>query len=172
MTVRSLGRHSYMGDGFITTPVTVGNFTSIAPGVRMVHRIQHPCVANPNLVSTAAAGNLPGYPNVDMQHGIDIGHDVWIGENAVLLAPLVIGNGAIIGAHAVVAKSVPHYAVVVGNPCQIKRFRFDEDTIDQLLEIQWWSWPDDVIAERLADLHDVTTLVAKYGYETFRTNYG
>jgi len=161
-----------VGDGVASTPVTIGNFCSIAPGVRMTHRIQHPCIANPRLVSTASAGNLHGYPQIDMQHGITIGHDVWIGEHAVLLAPLVIGNGAIIGAYSVVAKSIPHYAVAVGNPCRVMRMRFDSDTVDQLLDIQWWSWPDEVIAERMADLHDVETLVAKYGYETFRTNYG
>jgi acetyltransferase-like isoleucine patch superfamily enzyme len=161
----NVGRHSYVtGDAHATTRVTVGNFTSIGPGVQMHGRIQHPCIAHPALVSTSTGKHIPGYPPVTVRDGIAIGSDVWIGQNAVLLGGITIGHGAIVGAYAVVAKDVPPYAVVVGNPAHVKRHRFDPETVAALLTVQWWDWPDDVIAERAADLRDVRTLVAKYAY--------
>ncbi len=69
---------------------------------------------------------------------IDIGHDVWIGSNAFIRGGIKIGNGAIIGSATVVTKDVPAYAVVVGNPGRIVRYRFKEDVIDQLQKIEWW----------------------------------
>lgn len=162
MSVRTIGRHSYVGTGDVSTDVTVGSYTSIAPGVRMNHRIQHPCVDDPLLVSTYC---LSGYPPPSVKHGITIGSDVWIGRDAVLLAPITIGHGAIIGAFSVVAKDIPPYAVVVGNPAQVIRYRFDPETVARLLTMQWWDWPEAVIAERAADLRDVGVLVTKYGYE-------
>ena len=65
-------------------------------------------------------------------------NDVWIGQNATILPGVHIGDGAIIGANAFVAKDVPPYAVVVGNPAVIKKYRFDKETIDLLLELKWW----------------------------------
>ena len=164
------GPHSYIGSGDITANVVVGNYTSIARAVQMHPRLQHPCIANPLLVSTAC---LPTYPPPANDEGpITIGNDVWIGRNAVLLGKLTIGDGAIIGAYSVVAKDIPPYAVVVGNPAQIKRYRFeispgvpDEETIAALLDLQWWNWPEEVIAERAADMHNVYALIAKYAYE-------
>lgn len=164
-SIKALGRHSYIGgDGVATTPTYIGAFTSIAPRVKIEQRENHACVANPLLVSQTTHRHIPGYPHVDSLHGVTIGNDVWIGDSAILLAPLTIGDGARIGAYSVVAKSVPPYAVVVGNPATIKKYRFDKDTIHALLTMQWWDWPDEVIAERADDLRDVRVLVTKYAY--------
>jgi len=75
-----------------------------------------------------------------------IGHDVWIGFGAMILPGAQIGNGAIIGAGAVVHGTVPPYAIVTGNPGTVVKKRFEQEKIDQLLELQWWDWP----AERVA----------------------
>lgn len=163
----NIGRHSYVGEPHdITATVTIGNFTTVAPYVQAHPRTQHACVREPRLVSSSSGRAIPDYPRPFADADITIGHDVWIGRNAVLLGGITIGHGAIVGAYSVVAKDVPPYAVVVGNPAQIKRYRFDEDTIASLLMIAWWDWPDEVIAERAADLRDVRTLIAKYGYES------
>lgn len=165
--VKALGRHSYIGgDGQITTPTTIGAFTSIAPRVRIEQRENHACVANPLLVSQSTHRHIPGYPHVDSMHSVTIGNDVWIGDGAIILAPVTIGDGARIGAYSVVAKHVPPYAVVVGNPATVKKYRFDDETIAALLHIRWWEWPDEVIAARQDAMRDVRVLVARYGYAT------
>lgn len=76
---------------------------------------------------------------------MDIGSDVWIGRGCRLKSvdpdtPLTIGNGAVIAADSVVVQSVPPYAIVGGNPAKIIRYRFNEDKIKRLTEIQWWNW--------------------------------
>ncbi|WP_438971911.1 CatB-related O-acetyltransferase [Methylophaga sp.] len=68
-----------------------------------------------------------------------IGHDVWIGDNAVIMAGLTIGHGAIVGCDAVVTKDVLPYEIVAGNPAKSIRFRFNKATIKQLLSSQWWN---------------------------------
>ncbi|MBD1919111.1 MULTISPECIES: CatB-related O-acetyltransferase [Cyanophyceae] len=78
-----------------------------------------------------------------------IGHDVWIGYGATLMPGVQVGDGAIIAAQSVVTKAVPPYAVVGGNPAQVIRYRFDETTIEALLEVQWWHWEIEKITRHL-----------------------
>jgi acetyltransferase-like isoleucine patch superfamily enzyme len=160
-----LGRRSYVGSGGnVTARVTVGAFTSIAANVAMHARTQHPCIANPAFVASGPGWFDPEYPASDVEDRIAIGNDVWVGRDAVLLADLTVGDGAIVGAFAVVAKDVPPYAVVVGNPARVIRYRFDRPTVDALLRIRWWDWPEDLIAERAEDLRDVRALVARHDW--------
>lgn len=76
---------------------------------------------------------------------IIIENDVWIGANATIMSGVKISNGAIIGATATVTKDVPPYAIVVGNPSKIVKYRFTEKQIDALLKISWWNWTEDRI---------------------------
>ncbi|RED57575.1 acetyltransferase-like isoleucine patch superfamily enzyme [Cohnella lupini] len=76
-----------------------------------------------------------------------IGHDVWIGTNVVILPGVKIGNGAIIGAGAVVTKDIPDYTVAVGVPARVIRYRFSSEEIEKLNRIQWWNWPEEQINE-------------------------
>jgi virginiamycin A acetyltransferase len=70
-----------------------------------------------------------------------IGHDVWIGKDAIIMSGVTIGNGAVIGAGSVVRRDVPAYTIVIGNPAQFLRMRFDWQVINTLQAIQWWDWP-------------------------------
>lgn len=81
--------------------------------------------------------------------GVTIGNDVWIASTVTILSGVKIGNGASIGANTVVAKDVPDYAIVCGNPARIIKYRFDEDTIKRLLEIAWWDWDLKFISEAI-----------------------
>ena len=85
----------------------------------------------------------------DNKGDIVIGNDVWIGYEAVIFAGVKIGDGAIIGTRAVVTKDVPPYTVVGGVPAKPIKKRFDDKTIDTLLDIRWWNWSDEKIALNL-----------------------
>lgn len=83
---------------------------------------------------------------------IVIGNDVWIGYEAVILAGVTIGDGAIIGTRAVVTKDVPPYTIVGGVPAKPIKRRFPEETISALLQIQWWNWSEEKIARNISTI--------------------
>lgn len=85
----------------------------------------------------------------DNKGDIIIGNDVWIGYEAVIMAGVHIGNGAIIASRAVVTKDVPPYSIVGGVPAKIIRKRFDVSVIERLQVLQWWNWPISKIREYL-----------------------
>lgn len=85
----------------------------------------------------------------DNKGDIVIGNDVWIGYEAVIMAGVHIGDGAIIGARAVVTKDVPPYTIVGGVPAKKIRKRFDDSVIDRLQKMKWWDWDIDKILENL-----------------------
>lgn len=85
----------------------------------------------------------------DNKGDIVIGNDVWIGYEAVIMAGVHIGDGAIIAARAVVTKDVPPYTIVGGTPAKEIRKRFDAEMIQQLLMLKWWNWPTDKIRNSL-----------------------
>jgi len=90
-----------------------------------------------------------------------IGNDVWIGANAIILAGVQIGDGAIIGANSVVTKDVEPYSIVIGNPAKLHRYRFDEDIRVNLLKIKWWDWDDELIKANINLFRD-SALLIKY----------
>ena len=83
---------------------------------------------------------------------IIIGNDVHIGRDVLIMGGVCIGSGAVICSGSVVAKNVPAYAIVAGNPAQITGYRFDAETIARLMEIRWWNWSEEKIQENLAFL--------------------
>ena len=86
----------------------------------------------------------------DNKGDIVIGNDVWIGYEAVIMAGVTIGDGAIIGTRAVVTKDVPPYTIAGGVPARLIRKRFPDVTISELLKIRWWDWPRERIAENIS----------------------
>jgi acetyltransferase-like isoleucine patch superfamily enzyme len=153
-----LGRHSY-GELDVKSwerkeaVVNVGNFCSIGPGATVLIDGNH----RMDTFSTFPFHIFPSTTN--RQHWMPwgketptIGNDVWIGADALLFSGASIGDGAVVAARAVVTKSVPPYAIVAGNPARIVKYRFDEATIRDLLELKWWDLPDDVILQELVPL--------------------
>lgn len=92
-----------------------------------------------------------------------VGNDVWFGHESLIMPGVKIGDGAIIGARAVVTKDVPPYTIVAGNPAKIIRKRFPEQVIRELLSIQWWNWDYDMITRHLDAIveSDIQALASK-----------
>lgn len=88
----------------------------------------------------------------DHKGDIVIGNDVWIGYEAVVMAGVTIGDGAIIGARAVVTKDVPPYTIVGGVPAREIRRRFSDDVIARLQELKWWDWPAEQIQRNIKNI--------------------
>jgi virginiamycin A acetyltransferase len=138
---------------FIGDRLIIGKFVAIATGVQFImNGANHPMTGF-STYPFDMFGFTDGPPLTDADLTIRgdtvIGNDVWIGREAVILPGVRVGDGAIIGTHAVVSRDVPPYSVVVGNPAQVARRRFDDATIAALLDIAWWDWPADAIAANL-----------------------
>jgi virginiamycin A acetyltransferase len=92
-----------------------------------------------------------GYKDLPVKDTI-VDHDVWIGQNAAIMPGVRIGHGAIVAAASVVARDVPPYAVVGGNPASIIRMRYSSEVVSELLHLAWWDWPIDKIEANLGAL--------------------
>lgn len=131
--------------------VSIGKFCSFSPGVQILMSGNHPIdtvssypFASLKDLWPGALGECP-----TAKGDVQIGHDVWVGLDAVILSGVTVGDGAVIAAKAVVTKDVPPYAIAAGNPARIVKYRFDEDTIQMLLEVQWWHWPEEKIRRHI-----------------------
>jgi len=136
----------------------IGKFCSIACGAKFLMRS-----ANHSLASLST---YP-FPIFYEEWGLDvrditaawtpkgdivIGNDVWIGYEAVVMAGVTIGDGAIIGARAVVTRDVPPYTIVGGVPAKEIRKRFPDETIGTLLKLRWWDWPEEKIQRYIGEI--------------------
>jgi acetyltransferase-like isoleucine patch superfamily enzyme len=92
---------------------------------------------------------------------VSIGNDVWIGHSAIVLPGVNIGDGAVVGAGAIITKDVPAYAIVAGNPARLLRYRFDKEIIARLLAIQWWNLEEDMLRRLAVDIRDVPSFLQR-----------
>jgi aminocyclitol acetyltransferase len=106
----------------------------------------------------------PKNPYVVNEKLLTIGNDVWIGANVFINSSTVksIGNGAIIGAGAVVLEDVPPYAIVVGVPAKIKKYRYKPEIIEMLQRVKWWEWSDEEINENADSLMSPEQFIKKF----------
>jgi len=151
MALLTLGIRSYLTSGtahaFTTDAhILVGNYCSLAHELDFYLGMNH----NHHAISSYPFASILNASDENQHasynhHQIIIGHDVWIGASVSLMSGIHIGNGAVIGADAVVTKDVPPYAIVVGNPAHVVKYRFDEETIARLQRIKWWNWPQEKI---------------------------
>ncbi|WP_244153800.1 CatB-related O-acetyltransferase [Flavobacterium xinjiangense] len=142
---------------------TIGKFCSIGPNMVCgwgIHPLQG-ISTSPVFYSTLkqvgytyAEANL-----VDERKPITIGNDVFIGANVTILDGVTIGDGAVIGAGAVVNIDIPAYAVAVGCPIKIIKYRFSDDIIKKLLQLQWWNKEDDYLKKLCPNFFDVESII-------------
>ncbi len=160
----SIGDYSYYHDdrqyperfeeqntrGFWNCKLTIGKFCSIARGTTFIaDDMNHPMDG----FSTYPFFNFEGWdtytPAPGKGRNIVVGNDVWFGTNAVIMPGVTIGDGAIVGASALVTKDVLPYSIVGGNPSQLIRKRFPEEIINELLRIKWWDWEYEKITRNI-----------------------
>lgn len=139
---------------FIGDKLIIGKFCAIAKGIEFImnganHRINSITTYPFNIMGNGWEKSAPYLSELKLKGDTIVGNDVWIGQNVTVLPAVHIGDGAIIGANSVVAKDIPPYSVAVGNPCEVKRKRFDEDLIEYLLQIRWWDWDAEKIFKNM-----------------------
>ncbi len=163
----TLDDYSYIAGDAEVVSTDIGRFCSLAKGVRinpgdhpMERPTQHHCTYRRGQYGFAAADDASFFTWRSDQRVV-IGHDVWMGHGAIVLPGVRIGIGAVVGAGAVVTKDVPDYAIVVGVPAKVIRFRFPPATISRLLAIAWWDWDRATLEARFADLcGDIEAFIA------------
>lgn len=147
----SIGKYSRINPNCTLSNVKVGNFTAIGRNTS-IGLGRHPMnfVSTQNIFYKKNNMNNQWVKNIDLPSlPISIGNDVWIGVEAMILDGIKVGDGAVIGARTVVTKDVPPYAIIVGSPGKIVKYRFDQNVIKRLLEIKWWNLSDDKISEKI-----------------------
>ena len=132
---------------------SIGAFCSIAEGQLVIpndHRM--------DWITTSPIASLKQFSFTDKDYmseyisdedrKVVIGNDVWIGARCIIFEGITIGDGAVIAAGSIIRKDVPPYAVV-GGVDKILKYRFDKDTVNKLLQIQWWNWDDEKIRRNI-----------------------
>ena len=136
---------------FIGDRLIIGKFCQIASGARFIMNGANHAMNGISTYPFEVFGK--GWNNVpsnDLNKGDTvIGNDVWIGNSATIMPGVKIGHGAIIGTNALITKDVAPYTIVGGNPGKLIRNRFEQKTIDFLLELAWWDWPIEKITKHV-----------------------
>ena len=148
----TLGDYSYVGKNFVGLHMKIGKFSSISWNVSIgganhdYKRItQHAFIYSPQF--KMLDGEEPAYNRFDNR--CEIGSEVWIGCNSVINREVTIGDGAVIGAGAVVTKDVDPYTIVAGVPARVIKKRCSDSQIEELLSLQWWNLPEDIIRKNI-----------------------
>ncbi len=162
----TIGDYTYLSYGARLSYVVTGKFCSVGPNFCAGHGI-HPTdgvSTAPMFYSTLRQNGvtLVTETTVDERRPIHIGNDVFVGMNVTILDGVTIGDGAVIGAGAVVVKDVPPYAIAVGSPARVVRYRFSEETIAKLLRTKWWDWPEEKLREVERSFFDVDAFAARH----------
>lgn len=134
--------------------VKIGKFCQIAHGVQIItsssmHQFSGISAFPFAIFPEWAKAYTPEFP---FYGDNEVGNDVWIGHEAILMPGVKVGSGAIIGTRAVVTKNVAPYSIVAGNPAKQIRTRFDENTVNALLEIAWWDWSIEKITAHIPSI--------------------
>lgn len=130
---------------FIGDRLVIGRYCAIARGVKFImnganHRMSGFSTYPFNIFSDDWARVTPLPEELPYKGDTVVGHDVWLGFEALVMPGVTIGHGAIVASRSVVVADVPPYAIVGGNPARVLRMRFDPDTIARLLALAWWDW--------------------------------
>ena len=158
----TLGDYSYCCEGTQIAYADIGKFANIAAHAR-IYASRHPMDrASLHHFTYRSAWYFEGETDDEAffewraEQRITIGHDTWVGHGSVIMPGVTIGTGAVIGSNAVVTKDVPDFAIAVGVPAKVVKYRFPEPIRDRLLALCWWDWPHDRLHDALADFRSLS----------------
>ncbi|MBP1639425.1 MAG: acetyltransferase (isoleucine patch superfamily) [Bacteroidetes bacterium] len=162
----SIGDYSYIAINSWISLTEIGKFCSIGPnflcgwGIHPTNGIS----TSPMFYSTLKQNGmtLSAENKIEERKTIKIGNDVFIGANVTVLDGITIGDGAVIGAGSVVSKDIPPYAIAVGSPIRIIRYRFNQNQIENLSKIKWWNFDINQLKEVENDFFQVEDFIRKY----------
>lgn len=158
----TMGDYSYVVNDANVIYTTIGKFCSIAamtrinPGNHPMHRASQSHFTYRAAAYFDDAEDDEAFFDWRRAHAVTIGHDVWIGHAAIILAGRNIGTGAVVAGGAVVTKDVAPYTIVAGNPARPLRRRFSEDIADRLQELAWWDWEHARLRAALDDFRSLS----------------
>ena len=144
-----LGNGTYTGSNTVLKHVRTGKFCSLSWNISATGNIH-----SYNRLTSHPMAELKSFGFVERNNDliykpINIGNDVWIGSNVCIMPGVTISDGVVVGAGGVVTKDIPAYAIAVGNPARIIKYRFKDSLIKLLLELKWWDWPEVVLREHI-----------------------
>lgn len=159
-----IGKYSYIGNNSFVIDTDIGNFTSISTDC-YIGGTSHPT----DWVSTSPVfhkwGNIMkknfSYHEFEIFKKTVIGNDVWIGNRVMIKAGVKIADGAVVGMGSIVTKNIGPYEIWAGNPAKFIRKRFDDETINELLNTEWWNWDDEKIAEHADKMNNIENFLRK-----------
>jgi len=129
-----IGKYGFIGRNCHITKTKIGNYCSLANNIS-IGQGEH------DLKRISTSSLFYDYPYAQLtQEKCYIGHDVWIGVDAIILRGVTLGNGVVVGSNSVVTKNIPPYAVVVGSPAKIIKYRFDSKKIKNIESSKWWNY--------------------------------
>jgi len=143
-----IGAYTGIGKDCYITKTNIGRYVAIGPHVKIG--------LGEHITDNVALSGLL-YPKTNLydvytRKECVIGHDVWLGTDVIVCRGVRIGNGAIIGANSVVTKDIPNYAIAVGCPAKVIRYRFSAEIIDKIVQSGWWNMELDEARKIISDL--------------------
>lgn len=141
--------------GMTGATLEIGKFCALAHGTTFVMADANHATVGPSTYpfpvfggSWAEAMPVEEVPFLN-KGGITVGHDVWFGMDATIMAGVTIGNGAVIGAKSVVTRDIPDYCIAAGNPATVVKHRYGTGDVERLNRLAWWNWPAEALAEAI-----------------------
>jgi len=168
-----MGYGSYIGE-YSNIIGKVGRYCSIGGNVTILsltHPVKRNVSTSPCFYSTKKQAGFTYVKNQKFsesrfvegeKYPVIIGNDVYIGYGVIIIAPVVIGDGAVVAAGSVVTKNVEPYSIVAGNPAKTIRKRFEDEEIEKLLAIRWWDKDKQWINEKAYLFQDIKAFLSKY----------
>jgi len=144
----------------------IGKFCALAHGATFImnganHRMDGPSTYPFPIFGEAWGAHMDLLSDLPSRGDTNVGNDVWLGRDALVMPGVTIGDGAIVASRAVITTDVPPYAVVAGNPARVVQERFNGEDVQRLLKAAWWDWPVETINKHVRALMsgDVDTIV-------------